>query len=91
MTVVETDRIDMADESDELTLDSMFEWLEKLPVPEGFKAEIVGGNVFMAPRRSTHGEIIRRIVRVLEDAFGMDVKVMSDVGVVIKTDEFPRD
>ncbi len=42
MTVLE-DRITMAEESDELTLDVMSEWLEKMPVPEGTKVEIVGG------------------------------------------------
>ncbi|KIF75021.1 hypothetical protein QR77_15885 [Streptomyces sp. 150FB] len=84
MTVMETDGIDMAGESDEsleLTLDRMFEWLEELPVPEGFKAEIVGGNVFMSPQRDTHWEIIRRIVRALQDRFGMDVRVLSDVRI----------
>ncbi|KAB2588837.1 Uma2 family endonuclease [Streptomyces arboris] len=77
MTVVDTDRIDMADISDELTLDEMFEWLE--PTPEGFKVEIVEGTVHMSPQRDTHWEIIRRIVRALEDRFGMDVKALSDV------------
>ncbi|WP_327116005.1 Uma2 family endonuclease [Streptomyces sp. NBC_01341] len=43
MTVVD-DRIEMADTSDERTLDMMFEWLE--PTPEGFKVEIVEGNSF---------------------------------------------
>lgn len=51
MTVVDTDRIDMADISDERTLDMMFEWLE--PVPEGFKVEIVEGTVHMSPQRDT--------------------------------------
>ncbi|PVE07892.1 Uma2 family endonuclease [Streptomyces scopuliridis] len=79
MTVIEIDRIAMADESDELTLDRMFQALEKMPVPEGIKVEIVGGNIFMSPQRDSHWEIIRRIVRAVEDAFGMDVKVKSDM------------
>lgn len=79
MTVVDTDRIDMADISDELTLDEMFEWLE--PTPEGFKVEIVEGTVHMSPQRDTHWEIIRRIVRALEDRFGMDVRALSDVRI----------
>ncbi|EFE76577.1 Uma2 family endonuclease [Streptomyces filamentosus] len=79
MTVVDTDRIDMADISDERTLDEMFEWLE--PTPEGFKVEIVEGTVHMSPQRDTHWEIIRRIVRALEDRFGMDVKALSDVRI----------
>ncbi|WP_351227047.1 Uma2 family endonuclease [Streptomyces sp. NPDC002133] len=81
MTVVETDRIDMADENDELTLDDLFESLERMPVPEGYKVEIVEGAVHMSPQRDAHWEIIRRIVRALEDRFGMSVKVKSDVRI----------
>lgn len=81
MTVVETDRIAMADESDELTLDSLFESLEAMPVPEGYKVEIVGGTITMSPQRDTHWTVIRRIVRALEDRFGMDVAVLSDVRI----------
>ncbi|MEV7087607.1 Uma2 family endonuclease [Streptomyces sp. NPDC093085] len=86
MTVVETrwidtDRIAMADESYEMTLDTMFSALEKMPVPEGMKVEIVEGNIFMSPQRQVHWEIIRRIVRALEDRFGMDVTVASDVRI----------
>ena len=67
--------------SGELTLDTMFDWLEKLPVPEGYKVEIVGGNIFMSPQRDIRWEIIRWIVRALEDTFGMKVKVFSDVRI----------
>ncbi|MFE4607987.1 Uma2 family endonuclease [Streptomyces niveus] len=81
MTVVETDRIAMADESDELTLDSLFGSLEAMPVPEGYKVEIVGGTIIMSPQRDTHWAIIRRIVRALEDRFGMDVTALSDVRI----------
>ncbi|MFC5800845.1 Uma2 family endonuclease [Streptomyces formicae] len=83
MTVVETDRIEMAmaDENDELALDDLFESLERMPVPEGYKVEIVEGAVYMSPQRDAHWEIIRRIVRALEDRFGMSVKVKSDVRI----------
>ncbi|MDF3141679.1 MULTISPECIES: Uma2 family endonuclease [unclassified Streptomyces] len=79
MTVIE-DRIAMA-ESDTRWLDEMFERLEKMPVPEGYKVEIVEGTIYMSPQRDIHWETIRRIVRALEDAFGMDVKVLSDVRI----------
>lgn len=79
MTVLE-DRIAMADaDANTQRLDEWFERLERMPVPEGFRVEIVGGNVFMTPQRDTHWEIIRRIVRAIEDRFGMDVTVLSDV------------
>ncbi|MFI6103736.1 hypothetical protein [Streptomyces sp. NPDC051310] len=48
MTVVESDRIHMAKSDDERTLDDMFEGLERMPVPEGYQAEIVGGHIFMS-------------------------------------------
>ncbi|MFE2291333.1 Uma2 family endonuclease [Streptomyces sp. NPDC059452] len=67
MTVVDTDRIDMADISDERTLDMMFEWLE--PTPEGFKVEIVEGNVYMSPQRDTHWEITFDILEQLRTTY----------------------
>lgn len=65
--------------SEELSLDELFERLEQMPVPEGYKVEIVEGNVFMSPQRDIHWNLIRRLVRALEDRFGMDVNVLSDV------------
>ncbi|MFI7318888.1 Uma2 family endonuclease [Streptomyces venezuelae] len=81
MTVVDvmTDRIEMADD-DEWSLDRWFELIERL-VPEGIKAEVVEGAVHMVPQRDNHWDIIRRIVRALEDQFGMDVRVKSDVRI----------
>lgn len=64
MTVLE-DRIEMAEQSGELTLDVMFECLEKMPIPEGTKVEIVGGNIFMSPQGQTHWEIIADIYEQL--------------------------
>lgn len=80
MTVLE-DRIAMAQSDDTYWLDEMFERLEKMPVPEGYKVEIVEGTIYMSPQRDIHWETIRRIVRALEDTFGMDVKVFSDVRI----------
>jgi len=80
MTVLQ-DRIEMADDSGELTLDVMFEWLEKMPIPEGTKVEIVGGNIFMSPQRDIHWETIRMIIWALEDCFGRRAKVFSDVRI----------
>ncbi|MDX3245823.1 Uma2 family endonuclease [Streptomyces sp. ME18-1-4] len=79
MTLLE-DRITMADANTQ-RLDEWFERLARMPVPEGFRVEIVGGNVFMTPQRDTHWGIIRRIARAFEDRFGMDVKVFSDVRI----------
>ncbi|WP_330458458.1 Uma2 family endonuclease [Streptomyces sp. NBC_00820] len=81
MTVLE-DRIAMADaDANTERLDEWFKRLERMPVPEGFRVEIVGGYVYMTPQRETHWGIIRRITRALEDRFGMDVKVFSDVRI----------
>ena len=80
MTVMEIDRIEMADSSDELTLDAMFEALEKMPVPEGIKVEIVEGNIFMSPQRDTHWEIIADIYDQLRTAYPRK-RIKSDVRI----------
>lgn len=80
MTVELTDRIEMA-ESDETTLDELFERLERMPVPEGYKVEIVEGSVYMTPQRRTHWKIIRKVLRQLEDQFGLDAEIDSDVRI----------
>ncbi|OAH12118.1 Uma2 family endonuclease [Streptomyces jeddahensis] len=80
MTVVETGRIKMAESRDERTLDMMFDWLEKSPIPDGFKTEIVGGNIFMTPQRDTHWEIIAAIYDQLRTKYPRK-RVKSDVRV----------
>ncbi|WP_369223432.1 Uma2 family endonuclease [Streptomyces sp. R39] len=81
MTVLE-DRIEMADaDANTERLDDWFERLERMPVPEGVRVEIVGGNVFMVPQRSTHWQIIRQILWAVEDRFGRKAKVFSDVRI----------
>ncbi|MGW1724905.1 Uma2 family endonuclease [Streptomyces sp. NPDC002306] len=68
-------------ESDNMgTLDEMFERLEKMPVPEGYKVEIVEGTVFMAPQRDTHWEIILDIVEQLRTKYPRR-RVKSDVRI----------
>ncbi|MFJ3825928.1 Uma2 family endonuclease [Streptomyces nodosus] len=78
--IVLDDRTEMAEESSELTLDAMFEALAKMPVPEGTKVEIVGGNIFMSPQRDTHWEIILDIVEQLRTKYPRQ-RVKSDVRV----------
>ncbi|MEV6742103.1 Uma2 family endonuclease [Streptomyces sp. NPDC051104] len=81
MTVLE-DRIEMADaDANTKRLDEWFERLERMPVPEGYRVEIVGGNVHMTPQRDTHWLIIREFLWALEDRFGRKVKVFSDVRI----------
>ncbi|GHD91438.1 Uma2 family endonuclease [Streptomyces naganishii] len=79
MTVLE-DRIEMAD-ADSESLDEWFERLKRMPVPEGFRVEIVGGSVFMTPQRDTHWQIIRMFLWAIEDRFGRKAKVFSDVRI----------
>ncbi|WP_413758429.1 Uma2 family endonuclease [Streptomyces sp. MMBL 11-3] len=79
MTVLE-DRIEMADESKGLTLDVLFEQLERMPVPEGYKAEIVEGAIFMSPQRDTHWEIIADLYEQLRTKYPRK-RVKSDVRV----------
>ncbi|MGY0068111.1 Uma2 family endonuclease [Streptomyces sp. QTS137] len=77
MTVL-ADRIEMAESTGDLTLDAMFEWLEKMPVPEGYKTEIVGGHIFMTPQRNTRWDIILDIVEQLRAKYPRK-QVKSDV------------
>jgi Uma2 family endonuclease len=77
MTVLE-DRIEMAKSDDTSALDTLF---EQMFVPEGFKAEVVEGAVFMVPQRSVHWMTIRRIIQALDDRFGRDAVVFSDVRI----------
>ncbi|MFF4304413.1 Uma2 family endonuclease [Streptomyces sp. NPDC001601] len=79
MTVLE-DRIAMAKSDDEITLDELFEQIEKMPAPEGYKVEIVGGTVFMSPQRDTHWEIILDIVEQLRTKYPRK-RVKSDVRI----------
>lgn len=79
MTVLE-DRIAMAESDNTGTLDEMFERLEKMPVPEGYKVEIVEGTVFIAPQRDTHWEIILDIVEQLRTKYSRR-RVKSDVRI----------
>lgn len=78
MTVLE-DRIEMADQDDELTLDDLFESLERT-TPEGYKVEIVEGAIFMSPQRDTHWEIIADIYEQLRTKYPRQ-RVKSDVRV----------
>lgn len=80
MTVLE-DRIAMAESDNTRQLDEMFERLEKMPVPEGYKVEIVGGAIHMSPQRDIHWETIRMVIWALEDRFGRRAKVFSDVRI----------
>ncbi|MCX4812882.1 Uma2 family endonuclease [Streptomyces sp. NBC_01239] len=79
MTVLE-DRIAMAESDNTSALDEMFERLETMPVPEGYKVEIVEGTVFMSPQRDTRWEIILDIVEQLRTRYSRK-RVKSDVRI----------
>ncbi|MFD0386028.1 Uma2 family endonuclease [Streptomyces stramineus] len=69
----------MAD-SDELSLDMLFDWLERMPVPEGYKVEIVEGAIYMSPQRDTHWEIIADIFEQLRAKYPRQ-RIKSDVRI----------
>ncbi|MGH3311649.1 MAG: Uma2 family endonuclease [Streptomyces sp.] len=77
VTIELTDRIETA-VSGELSLDDLFERLERMPVPEGYKTEIVEGTVTMSPQRDTHWEIILEIVEQLRTRYARN-RIKSDV------------
>ncbi|MQY13006.1 hypothetical protein SRB5_31460 [Streptomyces sp. RB5] len=85
MTVVTDDRIEAAVD-DEQTLDEIFQLLERMPVPEGYKVDIVEGAIHMSPQRDTHWEIILELAFMLRSHFGRSAKLFSDVRI-----DFPGD
>ncbi|NGO49325.1 Uma2 family endonuclease [Streptomyces ureilyticus] len=68
----------MPEESDERTLDMMFEWLE--PAPEGFKFEIVQGAIYMWPQWDSHWDIISGICEQLRTKYPRK-RLKSDVRI----------
>jgi Uma2 family endonuclease len=77
VTIELTDRIEMA-ESDELTLDDLFEMLERMPVPEGYKVEIVEGTVYMSPQGKRRWDIIFDVAEQLRAGYARK-RLTSDV------------
>ncbi|MFD3485793.1 Uma2 family endonuclease [Streptomyces sp. NPDC058665] len=75
---LDDDRTDMA--SDELSLDDLFERLERMPVPEGYKVEIVEGSIFMSPQRDTHWEITAVLFEQLRTTYPRN-RIKSDVRI----------
>lgn len=82
MTIELTDRIELTEmaESDELSLDMLFDWLERMPVPKGYKVEIVEGAIYMSPVRDNHWDIILGIVEQLRTKYPRR-RVKSDVRI----------
>lgn len=70
----------MAESDNTSTLDEMFERLETMHVPEGYKVEIVEGTIYMSPQRDTHWEIILDIVEQLRTKYPRK-RVKSDVRI----------
>ncbi|MFI6050796.1 Uma2 family endonuclease [Streptomyces violascens] len=88
MTVVEDritddmtdDRIEMAERRNgEHTLDTLFKWLEKT-APEGYRIDIVEGDIFMTPQRSIHWDVIADIYEQLRTKFPRK-RILSDVRI----------
>ncbi|MHC5262950.1 Uma2 family endonuclease [Streptomyces sp. UC4497] len=78
MTAEAIDRIDidMATVNEQI-LDEMF---DQMTIPEGYKAEIVEGIVYMSPQRDTHWEIIADIFEQLRTKYPRK-RVKSDVRI----------
>jgi Uma2 family endonuclease len=77
VTVVLTDRTEMAD-SAELTLDDLFEVLEQMHVPEGFKSEIVEGTIYVSLQRDAHWDITLAVIEQLRARYARQ-HVKSDM------------
>jgi Uma2 family endonuclease len=79
VTVELTDRIEMAD-SGGLSLDELFEVLEQMHVPEGFKSEIVEGIIYVSPQRDTHWHITLAVIQQLTPKYALE-RIKSDVRI----------
>ncbi|MEU8996755.1 Uma2 family endonuclease [Streptomyces caniferus] len=77
MTIELTDRTEMAESGE---LDDMFERLDQMHIPEGYKVEIVEGTIYMAPQRGTHWETIADIYEQLRARYPRKC-VLSDVRI----------
>ncbi|MEV7139343.1 Uma2 family endonuclease [Streptomyces tauricus] len=64
-------------------LDDLF---DKVPVPEGYKGEIVEGAFCIAPHRDIHWQTTATILDALTARFDNDLQVLSDVRI-----DFPGD
>ncbi|MGW2598953.1 Uma2 family endonuclease [Streptomyces klenkii] len=73
-----TDRIKMADS--ELSLDMLFDGLERMPIPEGYKVEIVEGAIYMSPQRDNHWDIIANVYDQLRTKYPRR-RVKNDVRI----------
>ncbi|MEU8965875.1 Uma2 family endonuclease [Streptomyces sp. NPDC048491] len=75
------DRIEMAENrNNERTLDALFESFEKTPALEGYRIDIVEGDVFMTPQRSIHWDIIADIFEQMRKKFPRK-RLLSDVRI----------
>ncbi|MFE1766140.1 Uma2 family endonuclease [Streptomyces angustmyceticus] len=73
--------IERAGTAERSELDDLFERLDPTHLPEGYKVEIVEGAAFMAQQWDVQWQTVRRIVRALDDRFGMNAPVTSDVRI----------
>ncbi|MFD7662180.1 Uma2 family endonuclease [Streptomyces sp. NPDC059788] len=58
----------------------LFDWLERMPVPEGYKAEVVGGAVCFWPQRDAHWHNTIGMVEQLRSAYPRN-RLKSDVRI----------
>lgn len=70
----------MTESDNTIALDEMFERIEKMPVPEGYKVEIVEGTVYMSPQRDNHWQVIADIIEQLRTKYPRK-RIKSDVRI----------
>ncbi|WP_212764772.1 hypothetical protein [Streptomyces sp. I05A-00742] len=63
-------------------LSEMFELIEAMGVPAGYRVEIIEGAIVLNQHRKVHAVIIRELTRALGD---------TSSGIVIDTASWPRD
>lgn len=63
-----------------LSLDLLFDWLERMPVPEGYKSEVVEGAVCLWPQRDWHWHNTNGTIEQLMAAYPRK-RLKSDVRI----------
>ncbi|MFC5719070.1 Uma2 family endonuclease [Streptomyces gamaensis] len=69
-----------AERDERLSLDTLFHWLERMPVPGGHKVEVVEGAVHFWPQRDNHWDLTIAVYEQLRTRYPRR-RLLSDVRV----------
>ncbi|MDH6577013.1 Uma2 family endonuclease [Kitasatospora sp. MAP5-34] len=62
-------------------ISDMWEIVEGMAIPEGYRVEIIGGQIVVSPQSETQWTIISQILQQLWKTLGEDARIMADVPI----------